>query len=182
MILIVDLNWKRGSLSFSEFVSPIISTVNAFEDCEIKHYLDIKPKELGGYSKIILSGTALRDNATLKNVEKFIWVTKFQKPILGICAGMQTINVAFNELLEPCLQVGVTEIKTLRENSLFHGNFNAYTLHNYSVASSKTFETLAVSTKCIQAIKHKQKSIYGVLFHPEVRNPEIIKRFLQVEK
>ncbi len=75
----------------------------------------------------------------------------------------------------------MTEISTLKENPLFQGDFKAYTLHNYSVEPSQTFETLAESTKCIQAIKHKQKNIYGVLFHPEVRNQEILKRFIQLE-
>jgi GMP synthase-like glutamine amidotransferase len=32
----------------------------------------------------------------------------------------------------------------------------------------------------VQAIKHKQKDIFGVLFHPEVRNREIIERFVHV--
>ena len=68
----------------------------------------------------------------------------------------------------------------LKQNPLFQGDFRGYTLHNYSVAPSQTFETLAESTKCIQAIKHKQKDIYGVLFHPEVRNQEILKRFVQL--
>lgn len=181
MILVVDMSWKQNSLSFYEFVSPIVSVVKAIDNCEVKHYLDITPMDLSGYNKIILSGTALKDHATLKQVEKFHWVTTFHKPLLGICAGMQTINLVFNEPLEPCLQVGMAGIKTLKENSLFHSNFDAYTLHNYSVASSQTFETLAMSTRCIQAIKHRQKSIYGVLFHPEVRNPEILKRFLQLE-
>jgi GMP synthase-like glutamine amidotransferase len=181
MILIVDMNWKQNSLSFYEFVSPIISAIKELENCEVRHYLEIKPKDLSGYNKIILSGTALKDHATLKQIEKFSWVTTLHKPLLGICAGMQTICLVFNEQLEQCLQVGMAEIKTLKENSLFQGNFNAYTLHNYSVAPSQTFETLAMSAQCIQAIKHRQKSIYGVLFHPEVRNPEILKQFIQLK-
>jgi GMP synthase (glutamine-hydrolysing) len=74
----------------------------------------------------------------------------------------------------------MAEISTLKENPLFQGNFKAYTLHNFSVKPCQTFETLAKSTKCIQAIKHKQKNIYGVLFHPEVRNQEIIQRFIKL--
>ncbi|HII85303.1 TPA: hypothetical protein HA273_01700 [Candidatus Bathyarchaeota archaeon] len=52
-------------------------------------------------------------------------------------------------------------------------------MHNYSLESPKDFEVLATSEKCVQAIKHKSKNIYGVLFHPEVRNQEIIRRFVQ---
>jgi GMP synthase-like glutamine amidotransferase len=51
-------------------------------------------------------------------------------------------------------------------------------LHNFSVVSSDDFEVLAETTTCVQAIKHVQKDIFGVLFHPEVRNREIIERFI----
>jgi GMP synthase-like glutamine amidotransferase len=182
MILVVDMNWKRDSLALNEFVSPIVSVVQPLEDCEVKNFLDIETRELEVYSKIILSGTMLKDHATLKQVDKFNWISTFDKPIMGICAGMQTIALVFGATLTNCLQIGITEISTLKQNPLFQGDFRAYTLHNYSVAPSQTFETLAESTKCIQAIKHKQKNIYGVLFHPEVRNQEILKRFIQLKQ
>jgi GMP synthase-like glutamine amidotransferase len=181
MILIVDTNWKKDSLAFSEFVLPIVSVVEPLEGCKIKHFLEVEPSKLSGYSKVVLSGTALKDQATLKQIDKFIWIKNFNKPILGICAGMQTISLVFDEPLTPCLQIGMTDISTHKENTLFQGTFKAYTLHNYSVAPSQTFEALAESTKCIQAIKHSQKDIYGVLFHPEVRNQEILKRFIQLK-
>ncbi len=179
MILIVDMNWKKDSLAFNEFVSPIVSVVRPLEEVRVKHFLDIELAELSCYSKIVLSGTALKDHATLKLVDTFNWIKTCGKPILGICAGMQTISLLFDAPLVKCLQIGMAEISTLKENPLFQGNFKAYVLHNYSVKQSQTFEVLAESTKCIQAIKHKQKNIYGVLFHPEVRNQEILKNFIQ---
>lgn len=179
MILIVDMNWKKDSLSFNEFVLPIVAVVRSVEEFRIKHFLDIEPAELSCYRKIVLSGTALKDHATLKQVDKFTWVKTCDKPILGICAGMQTVSLLFDEPLVRCLQIGMAEISTLKENPLFQGDFKAYVLHNYSIKESKNFEVLAESTKCIQAIKHKQKDIFGVLFHPEVRNQEILRKFIQ---
>ncbi len=179
MILIVDMNWKKDSLAFNEFVLPIVSVVRPLEEVRVKHFLDIELAEPKRYSKIVLSGTVLKDHTTLKLVEKFNWIKTCTNPILGICAGMQTISLLFDEPLVKCLQIGMTEISTLKENPLFIGDFKAYALHNFSVRQSKTFETLAKSTKCIQAIKHKQKNIYGVLFHPEVRNQEILENFIK---
>jgi GMP synthase-like glutamine amidotransferase len=179
MILIVDMNWKKDSLAFNEFVSSIVSVVRPLEKFNVKHFLDIELEELSGYSKIVLSGTTLKDHATLKLVDKFNWIKTCGKPILGICAGMQTISLLFGEPLVKCLQIGMVEISIIKENPLFEGDFKAYALHNYSVKQSQTFEVLAESTKCIQAIKHKQKNIYGLLFHPEVRNQEILRNFIQ---
>jgi GMP synthase (glutamine-hydrolysing) len=179
MILVVDMNWKKDSLAFNEFVSPIVSIVKLLEKCTVKHFLDVDSTELEGYSKIILSGTTLKDHATLKQIEKFNWIKNCEKPTLGICAGMQTIASVFGVPLTPCLQIGMAEISTQKENPLFQDNFKAYTLHNYSVESNNDFETLAKSTGCIQAVKHKQKNIYGVLFHPEVRNQDILRCFVK---
>lgn len=181
MILIVDMNWKKDSLAFYEFVLPIVSVVQPLEECEVMHFSEIEPSELSGYSRIVLSGTALKDQSTLMQDDKFSWIGEFDKPILGICAGMQTIGLVFGEPLTYCLHIGMAEVSTLKDNLLFQGTFKAYVLHNYSVEPSVDFEVLAKSTKCIQAIKHKKKNIYGVLFHPEVRNQEILKNFMQLK-
>jgi GMP synthase-like glutamine amidotransferase len=180
MILIVDMNWKKDSLASYEFVLPIVSAIQTVEKCIIKHFSDITGSDLASCSRVVLSGTALKDHATLKEVDKFAWIRTFDKPILGICAGMQTISLVFGEPLITCLQIGMVEITTIKENSLFQGVFKAYALHNYSVGARQRFEVLAQSTKCIQAIKHKDKNIYCVLFHPEVRNQEMLKRFVQL--
>jgi GMP synthase-like glutamine amidotransferase len=181
MILLVDMNWKRGSLAYNEFVASIASVLEPFEECTVKHFLEIEPSTISSYSRIVLSGNALKDHEATKQIDRFNWIKKCDKPVLGICAGMQTLSLVFDVPLTPCLQVGMTEIKTVKENPLTQGAFSVYTLHNYSVSPSLTFDVLAESAKCIQAIKHKQKNIYGVLFHPEVRNQEILKRFLTLE-
>ena len=182
MILVVDMNGKQDSLGYYEFVMPILTIAQELDECLVKHYSEVSSKDLADCNKIILSGTALKDNITLNDPEKFNWLKSVDKPVLGICAGMQTIGVVFGLLLTMCLEVGMTPMTTLSENPLFSATFKAYSLHNYSVESSEDFEVLAESPRCLQAIKHKQKPIYGVLFHPEVRNAEILKRFITLKQ
>ncbi|MCW3995390.1 MAG: hypothetical protein NWE98_04475 [Candidatus Bathyarchaeota archaeon] len=180
MILVVDMNWKRDSLAAAEFVAPIVTAVEPHERCEVKHFSDLQPAHLNDYSKIILSGTALKDHATLQQPQRFEWIKTCSQPVLGICAGMQTLSLVYGAQLSLCLQVGMIEIITLAPTPLFEGIFHAYALHNFSVEPADNFEVLAQSTKCIQAIKHKQKDLYGVLFHPEVRNQNILERFVKL--
>jgi GMP synthase-like glutamine amidotransferase len=180
MILIVDLNWKRDSLAYSEFISPIVGVILQLEPCKVVHFLDVAPAELGIYSKIILSGTTLKDFEVQNHLDKFQWLKTCGKPVLGVCAGMQIISLVFGVPLTPCIQVGMTEITTQKTNPLFKGTFQAYTLHSLSILPSEIFYALAQSAGCIQAIKHKQKAIYGILFHPEVRNQRILAAFTKL--
>lgn len=180
MILVVDMNWKKDSLGYYEFVAPLVEVVQKFEKVAVKHYSEIKTQDTVNYSRIIFSGAALKDVAFLRCPEKFSWLKQVDKPVLGICAGMEIIGLVFGLRLLRNLEIGMTKIITLKENPLFSGTFKAYSLHSYTVEPSENFETLAESTQCIQAIKHKQKSIYGVLFHPEVRNQEILEAFIQL--
>jgi len=178
MILVVDMNSKKNSFGLSEFVLPIVSIAEELEKCVVKHYLEVNEKDLNGYDKIILSGSALKNTVTLDQTGQFTWIEGCGKPILGICAGMQTAGLVFGAHLEKCREIGMTEVVTMKANLLFSSRFKVYSLHNYAIAPSDEFEVLAKSAKCVQAIKHKQKDIYGVLFHPEVRNKEVVQRFI----
>ncbi len=179
MILIIDMNWKKNSLAFDEFVTPIISIVKPLDDFSVKHYLEATSQDLSRSDKIILSGTPLKDTTTLTHPEKFIWLKEISKPILGICAGMQTIGLVYGCRLTRCLEIGMTRISTLKENPLFKKEFEAYSLHGYCIEEITDFDVLAKSVKCVQAIKHKEKQVFGVLFHPEVRNPDILRLFIE---
>lgn len=176
MILIVDMNCKKDSLGFYEFVMPIASLVKNYK---AKHYSEINQEDIDNSEKIILSGVPLKDNEFMKDIEKFDWIKDCDKPVLGICAGMQIIGLMFNSYLKKCQEIGMKEIKTTKENPLFSSSFRVYELHNFTIEPSKDLEVLAKSEKCIQAVKHKERNIYGVLFHPEIRNKEIIERFVQ---
>lgn len=178
MILIVDMNWKKDSLGYFEFVLPIARIVEPLDGFTIKHYLEIGEKDIDPCEKIILSGTALKDNTVLSQPEKFQWLKLTKKPLLGICAGMETIGIVYGMPMVQCVEIGMTQISTLRANQLFEGDFRAYSLHSLCVEPSPQFDVLAKSPQCVQVIKHKSKEIYGVLFHPEVRNQEVLKNFI----
>ncbi len=182
MILVIDMNWKRDSLGNYEFVLPIVEVAKEIEPCMIKHYSEVTDTDLSECSRVILSGTALKDNVTLDQPQKFQWLKTIAKPVLGICAGMQTIGAVFSLKLPCCIEIGMTEVKTLAPNQLFSGLFKVYSLHNFSVESSENFKVLAESEKCLQVLKHKKKPLYGILFHPEVRNADILKRFVQLKQ
>jgi GMP synthase-like glutamine amidotransferase len=178
MILIIDMNGKKDSLGFYEFVLPIATIAQESDKVVIKHYTELRQNNFAKCGSIILSGTPLKDHATLDQTKKFEWIKTCEMPILGICAGMQTLGSVFGLKLKKCLGIGMTQITTLKFNPLFSSTFKAYSLHNFSVVPSALFEVLAETTQCVQAIKHRQKDIFGVLFHPEVRNREIIQRFV----
>jgi GMP synthase-like glutamine amidotransferase len=181
MILVVDMNWKPESLAYYEFVLPILAVAQKLEQCTVKHYRDVSKQDLTKCDKVILSGTTLEDNGFLSESERFLWLKETRKPVLGICAGMEAIGKVFGAKLTPSLEVGMTQISTFTENPLFSGEFRAYSLHTLCVEATGQFEVWAKSVRCIQAIKHKTQPVIGVLFHPEVRNREVIQRFL-VEK
>lgn len=181
MILVVDMNWKKDSLGYYEFVAPLIAVAQKYDEVIVEHYSELHTEALGCYSRIILSGTTLKDVAFLQQPGKFTWLKQVKKPMLGICAGMEVIGQVFGLRLRQGLEIGMTQINTLKENPLFSGTFRAYSLHSYVVEPAVDFQVLAESPQCIQAIGHKQKLIYGILFHPEVRNEDILERFITMK-
>jgi GMP synthase (glutamine-hydrolysing) len=135
MILIIDLCYKKDSLSKDEFVKPISKIVE--KDYEIKHYTELG--NVSRYDKIIMCGTALRDHASLEDIDKFSWLKDYNGKVLGICAGFQTIAKVFGEKVIKSKEIGMVKIKADKNNVLFDDGFMAYALHSKSVESLKNF-------------------------------------------
>lgn len=166
-------------LSEREFVTPISKIVGANQ--KILHYTECTEQNIFEFEKILICGTSLQDNSYQKDIDKFkIILTNFEKPILGICSGMQILCTIFGDKIIKNLEIGMVDIETLEKNSLCKGNFQAYSIHNNSVGNLVYFTILAQSETSIQVIKHKTKDIFGVSFHPEVRNESIIENFLSI--
>jgi GMP synthase (glutamine-hydrolysing) len=167
-------------LSEREFVTPISKIVGAANH-KILHYTECIEQNIFEFEKILICGTSLQDNSYQKDIDKFkIILTNFEKPILGICSGMQIVCTIFGDKIIKNLEIGMVDIETLEKNSLCKGKFQAYSIHNNSVGNLVYFTILAQSETSIQVIKHKTKDIFGVSFHPEVRNESIIENFLSI--
>jgi GMP synthase (glutamine-hydrolysing) len=179
MILLINI--CKEKLHFYEFVKPvgdilIKNKVKGF----IGHYSCLTKRDLQKAEKIIICGTGLQDNDIVNNFDKFSWLKDFKKPVLGICGGMQIIGLVFGGKLKKGKEIGFYN-ENFKDNFLgLKGKKEVYHLHNYYVTILKDFEIFSQSGKIPQAIKHKTKPIYGVLFHPEVRNKEMVLEFVRL--
>jgi GMP synthase (glutamine-hydrolysing) len=72
----------------------------------------------------------------------------------------------------------MVQVKTIAENPLCSGNFEAFVLHRRAIEPGPQFEVVAQSKSCVEAIRHYELPRYGVLFHPEVRNEQVVRNFL----
>ena len=169
------------ALNDREFVFPI-SEILGENKHDILYFEDCNEKIVSSYNRIIICGTTLQDSFYIGWLQFFDDLLKnFDGPILGICSGMQILTSIFGiSGLIDNVEIGMVEVETLKPNKLFEGTFQAYNLHRYSVQDSDKFSVLAKSDNCIQAVKHVSKEIFGISFHPEVRNEEIISNFLKI--
>ncbi|EMD8966695.1 imidazole glycerol phosphate synthase subunit HisH [Campylobacter upsaliensis] len=144
-------------------------------------------KELEKADKLFLPGVGTAATA-MKNLEKFglcEFIKSTQKPLLGICLGMQILGDFSEELEQKTL--GIMPFKTLKfeekegfslphmgwneiksEDTLFKGLNGAYFyfVHSYCVGlNDYTIATCEYSKPFSAAAK--KGNFYGVQFHPE---------------
>ena len=183
MILLLDLSFRPGSLSADEFVSPVGGVVSGEGGTPlVRHYTGIAPEDLAAADGAILCGTALADFGYLGGLERFSWLPSYPRPVLGICAGTEVLVRTFGGTLAPGTGIGMMEQRVTGPDPLFAGRdrFAAYELHSLAVDPPPDFRVIAVSPSGIQAVRHRDRPLYGVMFHPEVRNEWLIRRFLSL--
>ena len=178
MILIINV--CKEKLHYFEFVKPIEDILKKENvDFFTKHYLELTKKDLIKADKVIICGTSLKDNVFVDNIEKFEWIRDFEKPLLGICAGMQIVGLVGGGKLKMHLEIGYFYEDFRKKFLGVNEEVEVYHLHNNYVDFSDEFEIFNKG-EVVQAAKHKLKDIYGVLFHPEVRNKKMILEFVKI--
>jgi len=141
------------------------------------------------YDAIIIGGGPARlkkDSEEVRYVKKII---KLNKPILGICLGLQLLILAYDGELSPFNpSFGPQKVFIKADDPLFKNipkEINVWESHNDTVSKlPKIFKILAFSRSSkAEIIKHKFKKIYGMQFHPEVEHTEygsqLIKNFIE---
>ncbi|MDD4128030.1 MAG: gamma-glutamyl-gamma-aminobutyrate hydrolase family protein [Methanomicrobium sp.] len=183
MIIICDLSYKTGSLSNYEYVKPIEEIVKT-SGMKFKtvHYSLLSKNDLKNADGLILCGTALKDNKFLEDLSIFNFIKDLKFPVLGICAGIQVIAGIFGGNITANKKIGMTKVKKIKDDLLLKemSEFEAYELHINSIDVPEDFLILAESDSGVQAVKHEEKLVYGVVFHPEVRNEQVVFNFLEV--
>jgi GMP synthase (glutamine-hydrolysing) len=195
MILLVDLCYRPHSLGEDEFVCPIKDII---ERCgypsKICHFTEWDTISMDGVDAVILCGAPLRDKLFVQMTECFTWIPTSPVPILGICAGMQALVLAYGGSLKQDTQqnteqnpdkrpkIGMTAIRcTQTGDPIFREKqWTGYQLYRFSTIPGNNFIALAESDTGVQAIRHRNRPVYGVMFHPEVRNAWVVERFLSL--
>ncbi|RLF18033.1 MAG: hypothetical protein DRN06_02535 [Thermoprotei archaeon] len=177
MILVVST--CRFPLSEEEFVRPIVELIEEKGGSYRvrRYYEEIRFER---YSKVIVCGTALRDFDYLNYVENFRGLAEYGGEVLGICAGYQILAVIYGNRLEEVEKIGVRRVEVVESNPLtVEREFYAYFLHVYALReANERLEVLALQGDEIAMFRVSGKDFYGVSFHPEVLNRDIIERFI----
>ncbi len=96
-------------------------------------------------------------------------------PLLGVCLGHQAIAVAFGGLVVPCEPVhGMSSMISHDANELFDGcpsPMQVGRYHSLAIDESTLSKELIVTARdeqgLIMAVRHRERPIFGVQFHPE---------------
>ena len=94
-------------------------------------------------------------------------------PLLGVCRGMQLINLRFKgKIKKKKGHMLTTHSVSFLNTKIFNTNkLKVNSFHNYCVTKSglaKNMEIIAeANDNTIELFKHKKYKIYGVMWHPE---------------
>ena len=131
--------------------------------------------------KIIIDGVILTGGNTLAKykgdakerdtAEYFLleYTIKKNLPLLGVCRGMQIIQDYFGVALTHVTNHACVKHKiNFLQKNLIINSYHCYGAHN----TNKNLKVLARSDdKVIEAVKHFQYNITGIMWHPERINP-----------
>lgn len=157
----------------------------------------LHPNELfdhdGSWDAIILTGTDVPPQRHRGLYDREIqMIREVRCPVLGICGGHQIVALSFGGsvgLLDQPLY-GRVQVRVKRADPIvkeLNNDFTVFTKHRFYVDEiPDAFDVIATDTSVDSAyiVKHKERPLYGVQFHPERRNQgtRILRNFFSLSR
>ncbi len=168
MILVLD-NFDSFTYNLVDYFKQLNVAVKVIRN-------DVHPSKINWdtYKALILSpGPETPEKANY--LMDYINICQDKLPILGICLGHQAINMHFGGTLNKCPKPMHGKVSTFiqsKEDSLFVSlpkEFKIVRYHSLKINSlAPELDVLGSSEdNCPMIIKHKNKCIYGIQYHPE---------------
>ena len=165
--------------NYDSFTYNLVHLFEQIEDCSVTVYRNdqIEKEELEDFDMIVLSpGPGIPDEAGI--LKEVISHYASEKPIFGVCLGLQAIVEVFGGSIQNLTEVfhGVSTpmYAEVDDALLFQGvenGFEAARYHSWIAAEDNFPDTLEITAKDgqgqIMAIRHKDLPIHAVQFHPE---------------
>jgi putative glutamine amidotransferase len=155
---------------------------DSFDGLLIPGGWDINP---GRYGQAVQGSTGIRDDVDELQLSVLGEFLARQKPVLGICRGLQLINVGFGGTLIQHLPTSGRHVHPEWKEDRLHGSRTregswlealygtAYTVNSsHHQAVDRPGEGLVIDSWCgedqvVEALHHKDLPVYGVQWHPE---------------
>lgn len=169
---------------YSQLIVKQIQSLNVH--VEIVDESDIEFVNINDYKALIISGGP--SSVNLIDIEKWSFLKSLNKPILGICFGMQLIAHLFNGCVKTLKsgQYGEELIKVINTDSLIETNMNnsqVWMSHFDEVITlNAEFKITSKANGVISSFSNEEKKIFAMQFHPEVSHTtlglKMIKNFV----
>ena len=189
MILLLD-NYDSFTYNVYQLLCELGAQVEVIRNDKIA----VKDIDCSKYNAVVISpGPGMPKDAGI--TEQLIYELKNKIPILGICLGHQAIGEVFGGKI-----IRANEIVHGKTSKLHHNEKGIYKnlaqnvdvgrYHSLIIERETLPDCLEITARadddCIMGVKHRERLVYGIQFHPEsVLTPNgmrIIENFLKIEK
>ena len=164
MLLLVD----NGSV-FTKDIAKTLSNSNV--EFEQKLFAEINLDDIEKFDSYILSGRRQNDSKmNAKNSKIIFHAVNEKKKLLGICYGAEILALALGGTIRKSSVIRGEQEIVSNEISLCNGKKTVFQSHSYEISKlGNSLDCMAESVNCKnEIVKHKELSIFGTQFHPEM--------------
>lgn len=203
---VLDQRWYDFADALGVMLVPIPNNLKEpawyIDELEIDGLIFSGGNNIGFQGKEIIEGKSIQEDDVANErdeteIDLIEWAVKDNKPIIGICRGMQVLNAYFGGSLSKV----DTKQHVAQEHSLvFEGELQKYyskepivnSYHNWGITRNGLAKDLAVfathDKSEVEAFKHQDFQFIGIMWHPEryleCRNSDLsfFKKIFQIEQ